>query len=103
MDDVEQIDVEVAWATRGRQVLLGIRLPAGATALEAVRQSGILERCPDIDAGHLELGIFGVPVAHDETLSAGDRVEIYRPLEQDPREARRQLAALGLTIGTRRR
>ena len=103
MDDVEQIDVEVAWATTARQVLLGIRLPAGATAIEAVRVSGILEHCPDIDADHLVLGVFGVRIGPDDAVHAGDRIEIYRPLEVDPREARRLLAARGLPIGARRR
>jgi putative ubiquitin-RnfH superfamily antitoxin RatB of RatAB toxin-antitoxin module len=36
-------------------------------------------------------------------VHAGDRIEIYRPLEIDPREARRLLAARGLPIGARRR
>jgi hypothetical protein len=103
MDDVEQIDVEVAWATTARQVLLGIRLPAGVTAIEAVRVSGILEQCPDIDADHLVLGVFGVRIGPDDAVHAGDRIEIYRPLEVDPREARRLLAARGLPIGARRR
>jgi putative ubiquitin-RnfH superfamily antitoxin RatB of RatAB toxin-antitoxin module len=50
-------------------------------------------RCP--------LGVFGRVVADDYGVQAGDRVEIYRPLEREPREARRELAARGLTMRER--
>lgn len=103
MGGAELIDVELAWATRERQVLLAVRVAAGTTALQAVRQSGILEHCTDMEPDSLELGIFGHPVRHDQRLRAGDRVEIYRPLRLDPREARRRLAARGLTIRARPR
>lgn len=99
----ELMTVEVAYATTARQMLLEAQVPVACTALEAVRLSGILERWADIDTAHLELGVFGVPVPHDQVLRPGDRVEIYRPLKIDPREARRWLAAQGQSIGARRR
>ena len=46
-----------------------------------------------------QLGIWGRLVNRDQTLEDGDRVEIYRPLEIDPRETRRRLAAEGKTMG----
>jgi len=43
------------------------------------------------------LGIFGKTVKPEQTLRAGDRVEIYRPLIADPKEARRERAKQGKT------
>lgn len=69
-----------------------LRLPAGASAAQAVRSSGILERHPEIDLGRQKIGIHGRVVAPDAVLADGDRVEIYRPLALDPKEARRRRA-----------
>jgi hypothetical protein len=37
--------------------------------------------------------VFGRRVDGQHVLRAGDRVEIYRPLKVDPRDARRRAAA----------
>ena len=92
--------VEVVFAVPERQELIAVNLDAGATARDAVRESGIAERFPDQDLDSLRLGIWGRPVDDDEALAEGDRVEIYRPLLIDPREARRQLAAEGRSMGS---
>lgn len=84
--------VEVVYALPERQSLVAVSLPAPATARQAVAASGLLQRYPDIDLHHVTLGVFGMVVAHDHALREGDRVEIYRPLRMDPREARRNLA-----------
>lgn len=67
------------------------------TARQAVEQakSAGLEYSPDeIDLDNAPLGVFGERVSDDTLLSEGDRVEVYRPLMQDPMELRRQRAAL---------
>jgi uncharacterized protein len=74
-------------------------VPAGTTAIEAVRLSGIEEQFPEIDLGKHRLGVFGKLCKPDRVLNAGDRVEIYRPLLVDPRAARRELAAAGKSMG----
>lgn len=89
MADGESLKVEVAWATPERQVVLRVALPAGATVEQAVRRSGILEVCPDAEFDPQRLGIYGRKVTPDETVRDGDRVELYRPLIADPRDARR--------------
>lgn len=94
------IQIEVAYAAPGEQWLVELGVPAGTTAGEAVRASGILERYPGLDTR--SIGIFGEHVGHDRCLEDGDRVEIYRPLEADPREVRRELAKLGRTMGRNR-
>jgi putative ubiquitin-RnfH superfamily antitoxin RatB of RatAB toxin-antitoxin module len=95
----DTIDVEVVYALAERQVLLAITIPAGATAGEAVDQSGIEKQFPEQDFSNCKLGIWGRLADRDQLLQEGDRVEIYRPLMIDPREARRQLAAEGKSMG----
>lgn len=93
MAEREYIAIEVAYAEPRQQVIVPLRVPAGIDAGEAVRQSGLLERFPHIDASSLSVGIFGVRVSLHATLAPGDRVEIYRPLQVDPKQARRDRAA----------
>ncbi len=87
------IRIEVAYARPGEQVVLALEVAPGTTVAQAVRQSGLLKRFPEIDLTHNRVGIFGTQVSLDYTPAAGDRVEIYRPLRVNPREVRRQLAA----------
>lgn len=95
------IRCEVVFATPAKQILLELQVDAGTTAAEAVRLSGIAAEFPDEDFSAPDLGIFSRPVKPGHVLEDGDRVEIYRPLEADPKEVRRALAALGQTIGDR--
>lgn len=95
----ETIEVEVAFACPERQLILKVEVPAGTTAIEAVRLSGIEEQFPEIDPGKNRLGVFGKLCKADRVLNEGDRVEIYRPLVVDPRAARRELAAAGKSMG----
>ena len=92
------ISVEVAFALPNQQELLTVELPRGATAADAISESGIQSRFPEIDLGALTIGVWGRVVELHEPLRGGDRVELYRDLEIDPREARRQLALAGKTM-----
>lgn len=87
------IDIEVAYAKPEQQVIVTLTLPEGATVEQAIKASGLLNRFPEIDATDIKAGIFGCVCKLDQTLKQGDRVEIYRPLLHDPKEARRQRAA----------
>lgn len=82
--------VEVVYAMRGEQVLLSLEVRPGTTVHEAIEQSGITRSFPRLDPAHCEVGIFGKLVKPDRVLRAGDRVEIYRPLIADPKDARRK-------------
>ena len=93
------IAVEVVYALPTRQLLLPLRVPAGTTALEAVKRSDIETQFEGLDASRCTLGVFGRKVDADHVLADGDRVEIYRPLTADPKEVRRQLARIGKTMG----
>ncbi len=86
------IGVQVACARPERQVVRGLRLPAGATARQAVLAARLEAEFPDLDVAHCPVGIFGHVVPETRVLRDGDRVEVYWPLGQDPREARRAAA-----------
>lgn len=85
--------VEIAYARPDVQVILPLEVAEDATAESAIRQSGILERFPEIDLEQNRIGIFSKSCKLEQTLRAGDRVEIYRPLIVDPKESRRSRAA----------
>ncbi len=85
--------VEVAYAKPDTQVILTVDVPENATAETAIAASGILNRFPEIDLTKNKIGIFGKVCSFDHVLRQGDRVEIYRPLIADPKEARRARAA----------
>lgn len=91
--------VEVAYARPDRQRVVAVKLTEGMTAVDAVRVSGLLKEFPELEGRSLVLGVFGQVVEGSRPLVPGDRVEIYRPLVADPREARRRLAAQGRTMG----
>ena len=86
------LSVEVVYALPSGEDAVTLTLAAGATVAEAVRASGVLERHPEIDLGRHRIGIFGGVVAAQAPLRDGDRVEIYRPLTIDAKEARRRRA-----------
>lgn len=88
----ETISVEVAHARPEKQVLLQLQVPAGTTVAEAIELSGIRREFPDLVVDPRRLGIFSQKAGPDDMLRPGDRVEIYRPLIADPKEARRQRA-----------
>lgn len=76
----------------GGAVEVTVSLAAGSTALDALRTSGLLERFPEIDISAQSVGLWARPCKLDSAVSNGDRVEIYRPLQVDPKEARRRRA-----------
>lgn len=90
----DRITVEVVYALPDEQTLLKQQVAPGATVAEAIEASGILQKYPQIDLAANKLGIFGKLVKADAVLRDRDRIEIYRPLIADPKEVRRQRAAL---------
>jgi len=87
------IRVEVTYALPGDQFLVEMEVNDTTSAMEAIRLSGLFKLYPELEQQDLEIGIFSKPVAPDTVLNEGDRVEIYRPLTIDPKEARRLRAA----------
>jgi putative ubiquitin-RnfH superfamily antitoxin RatB of RatAB toxin-antitoxin module len=88
----KRLRVEVAYALPERQVLIALEVEEGTTALGAIERSGILRQFPQVNPRRDGVGVFGRQVAPEMPLRDGDRVEIYRPLIADPKEARRKRA-----------
>ena len=86
------IKVEIIYALPDTATSLSIEVAEGTTAEQAVLQSGIAEKCPEIDLTNLTLGVRNRTVKSHQVLKEGDRIEIYRPLIADPKAARRQRA-----------
>ncbi|GLQ99678.1 RnfH family protein [Dyella mobilis] len=84
------VTVEVVYATEARHWLRRLCLPRGSTVMQAVEQSGLLQELPQLEVDPSRLGVFSRRVAPDDALHDGDRVEIYRPLTLDPKDARRR-------------
>ncbi|WP_207064035.1 RnfH family protein [Motiliproteus sp. SC1-56] len=89
------INVEVAFALPDEQKIIPVKIEEGATAYDAVVRSRIVEVFPQIDIENAKMGIFGKAIRDPKTevLREGQRVEIYRPLKIDPKEARANRAA----------
>lgn len=89
----ELINIEVIHALPRRVWRVALRLASGSTVADAIELSKIEQTVPGLTIDRRQVGIFYRTVALDRILEEGDRVEIYRPLECDPKEVRRRRAA----------
>jgi putative ubiquitin-RnfH superfamily antitoxin RatB of RatAB toxin-antitoxin module len=84
----------VAFATRERQYLWSVELPAAARIAEALAAARALAaseaQSAEIPWDSASVGVFGEPRSRSDACADGDRIELYRPLERDPRERRRE-------------
>ncbi len=92
MEANKSIKVEVAYAASDQQHLESLQLPNGATVEQAIDQSRLLSQFPEIDLSSQKVGIYSKVCQLDTVLKSGDRVEIYRPLQLNPMDARRKRA-----------
>lgn len=96
-DDAASMEVEVAFSAQARDVSLAtLRLPAGSRLADALRACPwtavrrLPEAVPGTEAATWAVGVWGRPQPLDHPLRTGDRVEVWRPLAVDPKEARRE-------------
>ena len=91
----ELMAVEVAYALAEKQKIVLVQVPENTTVRQVVESSGLDVDFPDIDLANAKVGIFGKVVAdpESEVVKVGDRIEIYRPLLIDPKQARLNRAA----------
>jgi len=94
------IPVEVVYGLPHTQRLIALEVPAGTTALATVQRSGLLQEFPEIDLETASLGIFSrlldgrtLPAPAEYSVQPHDRIEIYRALLIDPKQARLRRAA----------
>jgi putative ubiquitin-RnfH superfamily antitoxin RatB of RatAB toxin-antitoxin module len=88
----KQFVIEVAYALPDQQTLIAVTVEAGCTIEAAIDRSGILERHPEINLSQQKIGIFSKVRQLSDVVNEGDRIEIYRGLTIDPKDARRQRA-----------
>jgi uncharacterized protein len=80
--------IEVAYSPGPRQLdCVAVQLPAGSTLADAVAASGMAQR-HGLPSGALDGGVWGCRQPPGHLLRDGDRVELYRPLSVDPKQAR---------------
>jgi len=79
----------VAYATRERQYLWAVDVPAGATIADVIEAARQRADEPDVPWETASVGIFGELRKRSDRPAEGDRIEIYRPLANDPRDRRR--------------
>jgi len=79
----------VVYCAPDRQWIVDVEVPAGSTLRDAVVASGLAAQVPQLDVAALDVGVFNRLRNPDEPVRAGDRIEIYRPLAIDPKQARR--------------
>ena len=90
-DAAPRLNISVAYSPRAGEVdEVTLRLAPGATVADALRESGLQGRHPGLAIDTLPVGIWGAFCERDALLRDRDRVELYRPLRVDPKEARRQ-------------
>jgi putative ubiquitin-RnfH superfamily antitoxin RatB of RatAB toxin-antitoxin module len=95
---MSDLKIEVAFALPQRQSLQTVLVESGATVADVIAKSGLLALFPEHPLSEMTVGVWGREVEKERLVKTGDRIEIYRPLEMDPREARRQLALAGGTM-----
>ena len=88
-----RLPVEVVYARSADAVVLELEVEAGTTLRGVIEQSGLLARCPEIDLRVNRVGSFGRLRPLDDAAAAGDRIEVYRSLAEDPKDLRRRRAA----------
>ncbi len=93
MDDTDAaLRVEVTFATPDRVFLQALRVAPGTSLHQAIVASGVLEQMPEVDLSVLKVGVHGKVKPLEAKVREGDRIEIYRPLVADPKDARRRRA-----------
>jgi putative ubiquitin-RnfH superfamily antitoxin RatB of RatAB toxin-antitoxin module len=89
MQKIKQITVEVAYATVHKQRIISVVIEDGATIERVIDCSGMVEIFPEIDLLRQKVGVFSQARKLTDRVKDGDRIEIYRELMIDPKEARR--------------
>ncbi len=88
------VKVELAFATPAKQVLREFDVPVGSSVADVIARGNLVREFPGLSLEDVQAGIWGRPVGRDHVVRAGDRIELYRPLRMDPREARRLKAGV---------
>ena len=94
------IRIELVFASKKKQRLLSVAVENGISAREALLSSALIQEFPEFDFVRCPLGVWSKIISETQPLKQGDRVEAYRQLRFDPRDARRELALAGRSMGS---
>jgi putative ubiquitin-RnfH superfamily antitoxin RatB of RatAB toxin-antitoxin module len=84
------IRITLVYAPQPREVHEEVlELAEGCTALQALRSSALARAVPDVLVNTPAMGVWGSKVPGSQVMRDQDRLELYRPLLVDPKEARR--------------
>jgi hypothetical protein len=92
MGNAKTMTIEVAYALPGRQCILRLQVKENTSIEQAIILSDILKIFPEIDLTYQAVGVFSQRKKLTDRVRPDDRIEIYRPLLMDPKEARRRRA-----------
>jgi putative ubiquitin-RnfH superfamily antitoxin RatB of RatAB toxin-antitoxin module len=84
----KSLNLEIVYLSSNRQFIIPLNLPAPCVIQQAITLSGILTLCPEIDLSKHKVGIYSKTVSLEQIIQDHDRIEIYRPLQIDPKQAR---------------
>lgn len=86
---VDEIIVKVAYGPQsGSAIEYAVTVPRHANVAMVLKRSGLFENYPELVWPPESVGIYGRRVALDASVKAQDRIEVYRPLKIDPKQAR---------------
>jgi putative ubiquitin-RnfH superfamily antitoxin RatB of RatAB toxin-antitoxin module len=100
MERERDLVVEVVHALHDRVIAASAHVRPGTTVEEVIDVLEFQLLLPDVDVRNAPVGIFGRAVPRNTPVRDGDRIEIYRPLVADPKQARRQRSSRKLRSGT---
>jgi putative ubiquitin-RnfH superfamily antitoxin RatB of RatAB toxin-antitoxin module len=86
------IRIEIVYAEQQRSIVKSLAVPQGALIADALSLAAIDEDFQGLDLANATVGIYGSVASRDRPLKEGDRIEIYRPLAEEPKLARRRRA-----------
>jgi putative ubiquitin-RnfH superfamily antitoxin RatB of RatAB toxin-antitoxin module len=96
----ELINIQVCYASATLQFLRALQVAPGTTIEQAVAQSGVLQEVPALNMAQLQAGIYAKKKPLDTILREHDRIELYRALIADPKQARRRRKNSGSELKT---
>lgn len=88
--DAASFSIEVCYVSDAVQFRRVLQVAPGTTLEAAVALSGVAQEVAGLDLSAVQFGIYGKKKPADTVLRARDRVELYRPLIADPKNARRR-------------
>jgi putative ubiquitin-RnfH superfamily antitoxin RatB of RatAB toxin-antitoxin module len=85
----DQIRIEIVYAEEQRAIVKALWMAPGSQLGDALIAAAGAAEFSGVDMTSAPVGVFGRLARRDQELKDGDRIEIYRPLKQEPKEARR--------------